>query len=193
MKNNYSPSPIISKNNENENDKNKKNKNTFKERFQSIVSRDTVFGKKNNEVADNQDKKIVMDEKISSINKKIARIIKKHGYILNIEDSLSEKMLDDKGITKLMNVKDLKIKNRIHHGFLYKKHKAHDYFQKRWLFIFSSRISLNCCSDNPLSISLHIFLKVSKVIVLLSGSSINKLKIVLNPSLLSLSVILALA
>ena len=111
----------------------------FKERFQSVVSRDTVFGKKNNEVADNQDKKIVIDEKISSINKKIARIIKKHGYILNKEDSLSEEMLDNKGITKLMNVKDPKIKNRIHHGFLYKKHKAHDYFQKRWLFIFSSR------------------------------------------------------
>ena len=35
--NNYSPSPIISKNNENENDKNKKNKNTFKERFQRIM------------------------------------------------------------------------------------------------------------------------------------------------------------
>ena len=35
--NNYSPPPIISKNNENENDKNKKNKNTFKERFQRIM------------------------------------------------------------------------------------------------------------------------------------------------------------
>ena len=27
----------------------------------------------------------------------------------------------------------------MHHGFLYKKHKVHDYFQKRWFFIFSSR------------------------------------------------------
>ena len=52
---------------------------------------------------------------------------------------LSKEILKAKGISQLINITDPKITNRIYYGFLFKKHKVHDYFQKRWFFIFSSR------------------------------------------------------
>ena len=109
-----------------------------KERFSSITSEDIRINKRKS-VLNASPKKTVITEKICTISKRMARIIKKYGYILNEEDSLSNEILEDKGITNLINIKDPKIKTRIHHGFLYKKHKVHDYFQKRWFFIFSSR------------------------------------------------------
>ena len=109
-----------------------------KERFSSITSEDIRINKRKS-LLNASPKKTVITEKICTISKRIARIIKKYGYILNEEDSLSNEILEDKGITNLINIKDPKIKTRIHHGFLYKKHKVHDYFQKRWFFIFSSR------------------------------------------------------
>ena len=94
---------------------------------------------KEKELTSSPEKDKIDKEKISSLGKKVARIIKKYGYILNPEDKLSEEVLIDKQINNLINIKDPKIKARIHHGFMYKKHKVHDYFQKRWFFIFSSR------------------------------------------------------
>ena len=90
-------------------------------------------------IAPKSKEKSSSNEKLCTISKRVARIIKNYGYILNQEDSLSNQILHDKGITDLINIKDPKIQTRIHHGFLYKKHKVHDYFQKRWFFIFSSR------------------------------------------------------
>ena len=107
------------------------------ERSPSLVSEDIRINKRKSGLV--TEKKSVINEKICTISKRVARVIKKYGYILNPEDEQSDQILDDKGITSLINIKDPKIKTRIHHGFLYKKHKVHDYFQKRWFFIFSSR------------------------------------------------------
>ena len=112
----------------------------IKERNPSILSEDIKINKNKNGVLNNgPNKKSIENEKVSSISKRIARIIKSYGYIINQEEELSNQILEEKGITNLINIKDPKIKTRIHHGFLYKKHKAHDYFQKRWFFILSSR------------------------------------------------------
>ena len=79
------------------------------------------------------------DDKIKKINKKTADLIRKYGYILNKEDTLSDKLIENKGINKLINVNDPKIASRIHYGFMFKKQKNRDIFNKRWFFIFSPR------------------------------------------------------
>ena len=117
-----------------------KEQTDFKERSSSMISEELKINKRKSALVNQgANDKVVMNEKVCTITKRISRIIKKYGYIINEEDSLSDEILKDKGITKLINIKDQKIKVRMHHGFLYKKHKMHDYFQKRWFFIFSSR------------------------------------------------------
>ena len=77
--------------------------------------------------------------KVSSAGKVTTELIKKHGFVTNKEEILSKELLNSKGISQLINITDPKITNRIYYGFIFKKHKVHDYFQKRWFFIFSSR------------------------------------------------------
>ena len=115
--------------------------NDNRSRNNSLTSEDTKITIKNKkEITSSPEKKDNnSNDKLHSIGKKLARIIKNYGYILNPEDAISEEVLLDKQIQNLINIKDPKIKARIHHGFMYKKHKVHDYFQKRWFFIFSSR------------------------------------------------------
>ena len=114
--------------------------NENKEINNSMIAEEIKLVTKNKkEIISSPDKKNGINEKLSSLGKKFARIIKSYGYILNPEDKISEEILIDKEINNLININDIKIKTRIHHGFMYKKHKVHDYFQKRWFFIFSSR------------------------------------------------------
>ena len=77
--------------------------------------------------------------KVSSAGKVTTEILKKHGFVTNKEEILSKELLKSKGISQLIDQNDPKIISRMYYGFLFKKHKAHDYFQKRWFFIFSSR------------------------------------------------------
>ena len=77
--------------------------------------------------------------KLASAGKVTAEIIRRNGFVTNKEQKLSTNLLKAKGIDKLINLKDPKINTRIYYGFLYKRHKIHDYFQKRWFFIFSPR------------------------------------------------------
>ena len=81
----------------------------------------------------------IKKNKIENVGKVTAEILKKHGFEVNKEEKLSIDLLKAKGIDQLINISDPKIKTRIYHGFMYKKHKVHDYFQKRWFFIFSER------------------------------------------------------
>ena len=83
------------------------------------------------------------EEIIKTISKKGADLIRKYGYILNKEDSLSKQLLETKGINKLININDPRIILRVHYGFMYKRQKSLDIFNKRWFFIFSSRPLLN--------------------------------------------------
>ena len=97
-----------------------------------------------NKSADNiPKKKKSKEEKIKTISKKTADLIKKYGYILNKEDPISKQLLDNKGITNLININDPKVLLRIHYGFMFKKQKLHDIFNKRWFFIFSPRPLFN--------------------------------------------------
>ena len=77
--------------------------------------------------------------KLTGAGKVTAEIIRRNGFVTNKEQKLSNNLLKSKGIDKLINLKDPKINSRIYYGFIYKKHKIHDYFQKRWFFLFSSR------------------------------------------------------
>ena len=77
--------------------------------------------------------------KIENAGKVTTEIIKKHGFVTNKEEKLSNELLASKGITQMIDVNDAKISKRIYHGFVFKKHKNHDYYQKRWFFIFSAR------------------------------------------------------
>ena len=88
-------------------------------------------------------KKKSKEEKIKTISKKNADLIKKYGYILNKEDPISKQILENKGISKLININDPKILQRIHYGFMYKKQKNREMFNKRWFFIFSQRPLFN--------------------------------------------------
>ena len=84
-------------------------------------------------------KSMIKKNKLTSAGKVTAEIIRRNGFVTNKEQKLSTKLLKSKGIDKLINLKDSKVNTRIYYGFIYKRHKIHDYFQKRWFFIFSSR------------------------------------------------------
>jgi len=77
--------------------------------------------------------------KLTNAGKVTAEIIKKHGFGVSKEEKLSSDLLKSKGIDQLINLTDSKIASRIYYGFINKKHKEYDYYQKRWFFIFSSR------------------------------------------------------
>ena len=84
-------------------------------------------------------KSMLKKNKLASAGKVTAEIIRRNGFVTNKEQKLSTNLLKCKGIDKLVNLKDPKINTRIYYGFIYKRHKIHDYFQKRWFFIFSAR------------------------------------------------------
>ena len=75
--------------------------------------------------------------KINNMNKKFGNLVKKYGYILNKEDTLSKNLLEKFGINKLINLKDPKILMHIYYGFMFKKQKNHNIYNKRWFFIIS--------------------------------------------------------
>jgi hypothetical protein len=87
----------------------------------------------------NTNKKANKKNKLATAGKVTADIIRRNGFVTNKEQKISTDLLKLKGITKLINVKDPKISNRIYYGFIYKKHKVQNYFQKRWFFLFSAR------------------------------------------------------
>jgi hypothetical protein len=100
-----------------------------------------IKGNETNE--DDEEKRIrsstVKLNKLESMNKDSMDLLKQYGFGANDEMNISKELLSSKGISNLLNLEDPKIKCRIHYGFLFKHHKSHDYFQKRWFFIFSSR------------------------------------------------------
>ena len=84
-------------------------------------------------------KSIAKRNKLQSQGKITAELIRKYGYVTNKEEKLSKELLMSKGIDKLLNLQDTKINRRIYYGFINRKNKNYDYFQKRWFFIFSRR------------------------------------------------------
>ena len=76
---------------------------------------------------------------ISLISKKTASLIRKYGYTFNKEDPLSNQLLERKGITKLINIKEMKIQIRMHYGIMNMRQSANDSFSKKWFFILSER------------------------------------------------------
>ena len=86
--------------------------------------------------------------KLNTINKKYGNLIKKHGYIINKEDALSKNLLEKFGINSLINLNDPKILTNIKYGFMYKKQKNHNIYNKRWLFIISRCSLFNNDNNN---------------------------------------------
>ena len=86
--------------------------------------------------------------KLRPISKKLGDIILKHGYILNIGNNQSGLNLRKHGIDKLINLNDNKILMNIHYGFMYKRKRLHDIYNKRWFFIFSRGCLLNNDNNN---------------------------------------------
>ena len=85
-------------------------------------------------------------DKLKQISKKLGDIILKHGYILNIGDNQSGLNLNKYGINKLINLNENKILTNIHYGFMFKRKRVHETYNKRWFFIFSRGCLLN--NDN---------------------------------------------
>ena len=76
--------------------------------------------------------------KLNSISKKLGNLIEKYGYILNKEeDTDSKKLLEKYSINKLIKLDEKNILNHIKYGFMFKKQKVHDAYNKRWFFLFS--------------------------------------------------------
>ena len=80
----------------------------------------------------NNNKKSKPKNSISLINKKTASIIRKYGYTFNKEDPLSNQLLEVKGITKLINIKETKIQIRMHYGIMNMRQSSNDSFNKKW-------------------------------------------------------------
>ena len=83
------------------------------------------------------------NDKVKTISKKTADLLKKYGYIIYKEDPHNKQLLEKTGISKLINLNDPKVLMRIHYGFMFKKQKNHDIFNKRWFFLFSARPLFN--------------------------------------------------
>ena len=81
----------------------------------------------------------VKPNKLEALDKSTMELLKSHGLQTTNDGELSTSLLKAKGIDKLLSLNDPKIQCRIHHGFLFKHHKSHDYFQKRWFFLYSHR------------------------------------------------------
>jgi len=77
--------------------------------------------------------------KISAVTKSNISILKAHGFGASNDDNIEQEILYAKGINKIININDPKIKKRIFYGFLYKQSRSHEHFQKRFFFIFSQR------------------------------------------------------
>ncbi|MCQ2815916.1 MAG: hypothetical protein MJ252_01500 [archaeon] len=78
--------------------------------------------------------------KMESMDKNTLDLLESYGIATSEDKKLSEQMFVAKGLDKVFNFKDPKVKCRIHYGFLYKEHKSKkDYYQKRWFFIYSHR------------------------------------------------------
>ena len=88
---------------------------------------------------ESNEKKNSKKNKLATVGKVTADIIRRNGFVTNKEEKISSNLIKAKGIDKLINPKDPKINSRIYYGFIYKKHKVQNYFQKRWFFLFSSR------------------------------------------------------
>ena len=86
-------------------------------------------------------------DKLKTISRKLYNIIIKNGYILNIEETQTKQYLEKFGINKLINLNDSKILTHIHYGFMFKKQKLHESYNKRWFFILS-RSSLKNGENN---------------------------------------------
>ena len=76
-------------------------------------------------------------DKLNTISMKTGNIIKKYGYIFIKEDTESKPLLEKYGINKIINLNDEKILSHIRYGFMFKKKRFHDLFNKRWFFIMS--------------------------------------------------------
>ena len=81
-------------------------------------------------------------DKLNTISMKTGNIIKKYGYVFIKEDTESMPLLEKYGINQLINLNDEKILNHIRYGFMFKKKRFHDSYNKRWFFLIS-RSSLN--------------------------------------------------
>ena len=108
-------------------------------RRESIMTVSSLNSKKDANINNNKEHKTSKKNKLAAAGKVTAEIIRRNGFVTNKEQKISSGLLKSKGIDKLINLKDPKINNRIYYGFIYKKHKVQNYFQKRWFFIFSSR------------------------------------------------------
>ena len=119
-------------------------KSLMKKNKQNKNNEDDLSFDANNKSVDNiHIKKIKSKSSVPIINKKTANLIKKYGYIFNKEENFSNQLLDIKGITKLINVNEQKIKNRIHYGIMNIKEGLNGHFNKKWFFIFSPRSLYN--------------------------------------------------
>ena len=87
-----------------------------------------------------------IDEKknnLKSLDEKVVNLIKKYGYMVNEDEKVSKSLLIKYGIDELMNLNVTKILENIHHGFMYKKQKNKDKYDKKWFFLFSRNILFN--------------------------------------------------
>lgn len=98
---------------------------------------DDISTKYEGEIGRNIQKKTY--QKMKSLDKKSLELLHNHGMIASDDTSLSEKILYEKRINKLLTINNPDIKARFHHGLLFRREPDGDSFKKRWFFLISSR------------------------------------------------------
>lgn len=91
-----------------------------------------------------QDKKPNGHKMDQNLDKKSFDLLRNHGFLKTEVNKLSNEFLFQKGINKLLNIKDPQIGERIHYGFMFKYEEEEKikFFEQKWFFI---------CSQRPLS------------------------------------------
>ena len=77
--------------------------------------------------------------KVSDLDKTTLDLLRSSGIGASENEVLNEKIIKSYGIEKYININADNIKARFYCGFLYKKQKVRDNYQKRWCFLISSR------------------------------------------------------
>ena len=80
---------------------------------------------------------------LKSLGKKYVNLVRKNGYIIDEDDIISKSLLYKYGINKLINLNDPKILENIYYGFMYRRQKHNDKYDKKWFFLFSRNILFN--------------------------------------------------
>lgn len=118
----------------------------IKEQWIEVINRlvtDYDYDKIKSSNSQKVDAKSVKTNRMNNLDKKTIDLLKNHGYLNTEENQLSKEFINKKGINKIINIKDSRVKERINYGFIFRCDMIKNSYDQRWIFLYSRRPVLN--------------------------------------------------